>query len=313
MKKIWFIGSFLYFGLLFCLVIPFKKYEITLPGNITDVSENLDFNNDIKGHFFTTYVISYYKPTIIQILAANLAKEASLKENKQASYYYDSFLDEELSFQYATINSYNAAKEINELIKINYEKLGYAIVISKNKAILGDIITEINDFKLNDKTIDELNDYLKDFDEINVKALRKGKIVTYSLKKELGLFNLSLKPYFVITNLNPTYLKLYDKDKIGGPSGGLIQALFIYYQITNKEITKKIGGTGTININGEVGPIGGITQKIYTVNNKIEIFFCPKIHQEEALAAYNKLKNPSFKLVFVDNFLEALEYLEYDY
>ena len=51
---------------------------------------------------------------------------------------------------------------------------------------------------------------------------------------------------------------------IGGPSAGLIFSLAIYDKITPGTLTggRDIAGTGTIDVNGNVGEIGGIQQKI---------------------------------------------------
>jgi len=57
-------------------------------------------------------------------------------------------------------------------------------------------------------------------------------------------------------------LKLSD---VGGPSGGMMFALGIYDKLTPGSLTggQIIAGTGTIEEQGSVGPIGGIQQKMY--------------------------------------------------
>ena len=52
---------------------------------------------------------------------------------------------------------------------------------------------------------------------------------------------------------------------VGGPSGGLILALGIYDKLTEGSLTAGniIAGTGTVNPDGEVGPIGGVISKLY--------------------------------------------------
>ncbi|WP_243841876.1 PDZ domain-containing protein [Salinibacterium sp. ZJ77] len=52
---------------------------------------------------------------------------------------------------------------------------------------------------------------------------------------------------------------------VGGPSAGMMFALGIYDTLTPGELTggERIAGTGTITPDGEVGPIGGIVQKMY--------------------------------------------------
>jgi PDZ domain-containing protein len=53
-------------------------------------------------------------------------------------------------------------------------------------------------------------------------------------------------------------------DDIGGPSAGTMFALGIVDKMTPEDETggKDIAGTGTIDVNGDVGPIGGIRQKL---------------------------------------------------
>ncbi|ROT32227.1 PDZ domain-containing protein [Micromonospora sp. HM5-17] len=62
---------------------------------------------------------------------------------------------------------------------------------------------------------------------------------------------------------HPFDLKI-DLGNIGGPSAGLMFALGIIDKLTAEDLTggRIIAGTGTINDEGEVGPIGGIPQKL---------------------------------------------------
>jgi PDZ domain-containing protein len=52
---------------------------------------------------------------------------------------------------------------------------------------------------------------------------------------------------------------------VGGPSAGQMLALAIYDKLTPGELTggKRVSGTGTINLDGKIGPIGGAKQKMY--------------------------------------------------
>ena len=56
----------------------------------------------------------------------------------------------------------------------------------------------------------------------------------------------------------------YALEKVGGPSAGLMFALGIVDKLTPGSMTggKVIAGTGTIDDNGAVGPIGGVVQKM---------------------------------------------------
>ena len=67
-------------------------------------------------------------------------------------------------------------------------------------------------------------------------------------------------------------------DNIGGPSAGLMMSLAIFDTLTPGSLTDgaDIAGTGTITPSGEVGPIGGIQQKIAASRDAgAELFFVP--------------------------------------
>ncbi|MFA1540771.1 YlbL family protein [Actinomadura monticuli] len=75
---------------------------------------------------------------------------------------------------------------------------------------------------------------------------------------------------------------------IGGPSAGLMFSLAIYDKLTPGPLTqgKFIAGTGTITPEGEVGPIGGIQQKMIAARKAgATAFLTPKDNCSDAVAA----------------------------
>lgn len=65
---------------------------------------------------------------------------------------------------------------------------------------------------------------------------------------------------------------------VGGPSAGLMFALGIVDKITPQDLTggKFVAGTGTIDVKGKVGPIGGIEMKLVGARNAgAEYFLTP--------------------------------------
>ncbi|MGB3258872.1 MAG: PDZ domain-containing protein [Ornithinimicrobium sp.] len=72
---------------------------------------------------------------------------------------------------------------------------------------------------------------------------------------------------------------------VGGPSAGLMFTLAIYDSITPGELTggRDFAGTGTINSEGDVGPIGGIAQKMIGAEDEGADYFlapagnCPDV------------------------------------
>lgn len=100
----------------------------------------------------------------------------------------------------------------------------------------------------------------------------------------------------------------YNTGNIIGPSAGGMFALEIYNQLTEKDITqgKDIAGTGTINLEGEIGRIDGIVQKILAAKKAgAEIFFVPVENYEKA-----KETNTNIQLVPIETFNDAVEFLE---
>jgi len=64
-------------------------------------------------------------------------------------------------------------------------------------------------------------------------------------------------------------------DNVGGPSAGMMFALGIIDTLTPGELNggEQVAGTGTIDAAGEVGPIGGIRQKLYGARDAGADFF----------------------------------------
>jgi len=74
----------------------------------------------------------------------------------------------------------------------------------------------------------------------------------------------------------------------GGPSAGLMFTLGVYNALTPGDITggRVIAGTGTINLDGTVGPIGGVQQKVVAAELAgAQYFLVPTGNYADALAA----------------------------
>ncbi|MGX6442060.1 SepM family pheromone-processing serine protease [Neobacillus sp. K501] len=107
-------------------------------------------------------------------------------------------------------------------------------------------------------------------------------------------------------------------DEIGGPSAGLMFSLEIYDQLMEDDFTRgyKIAGTGTIDPEGNVGPIGGIDQKVVAADKAgAEIFFAPNekgSSESNYRVAVNTAReiNSKMKIVPVDLIDDAINYLQ---
>ncbi len=106
----------------------------------------------------------------------------------------------------------------------------------------------------------------------------------------------------------------FNTQGIGGPSAGLMMTLETYNQLTPEDLTKghNICGTGTMDFDGNVGPIGGIKQKIVAADHAgVEIFFAPEAdHEAKDAEAAAKDIHSKIKVVPVKTFDDALNYLK---
>jgi PDZ domain-containing protein len=100
----------------------------------------------------------------------------------------------------------------------------------------------------------------------------------------------------------------FETGRIAGPSAGLMFALALYDRLTPDDLTngKDIAGTGTVNCDGSVGPIGGIEQKVAGAKQRgSDIFLSPAANADAARAAAGDIV-----VVPIETFSDALEYLE---
>ncbi len=100
-------------------------------------------------------------------------------------------------------------------------------------------------------------------------------------------------------------------DNIGGPSAGLIFSLAVYDTLTPGSLTggDDVAGTGSIDGQGEVGPIGGIQQKMVAAADAgAEVFLVPAANCAAALGA--DVGEDEIRLVRADTMHEAVESLE---
>lgn len=104
-------------------------------------------------------------------------------------------------------------------------------------------------------------------------------------------------PFDVAVNIDP---------KIGGPSAGMMFALGIYDTLTEGSLTGggTVAGTGTIDLDGAIGAIGGIQQKIAGAERDgAELFLVPADNCDDALG----VDDGDPRLVRVETFDQALE------
>ncbi len=112
----------------------------------------------------------------------------------------------------------------------------------------------------------------------------------------------------LVETLNPRFPVDIESSNVGGPSAGLMYTLSIIDLLSDGELTSGlvVAGTGTIQPDGSVGPIGGIRQKVVAAEAAgATVMFVPDTNYDEALTA----PRGSMQLVRVKTVDDALAFL----
>ena len=101
---------------------------------------------------------------------------------------------------------------------------------------------------------------------------------------------------------------------IGGPSAGLVFSLGIVDRLTEEDLTdgKVVAGTGTITADGQVGPIGGIVQKVSGAVDRDDpatVFLVPAGNWDAALTARPSRDVTLVRVATLEEAVAALETL----
>ena len=114
---------------------------------------------------------------------------------------------------------------------------------------------------------------------------------------------------FLATTVNERFDFPFEIDiktgNVGGPSAGLMMALNVYNNLIPEDLTNSmiVAGTGTIEIDGSVGPVGGIKQKVIAAKKAgAELILVPVANFDEAKI----FETEETAVVAVDPFSEAL-------
>jgi len=205
--------------------------------------------------------------------------------------------------------SYLGYKSASKLAVVDVNKESKA----QNVILVNDQVLTIDDRKFENTT--ELLQFLdnkKPGDYVTVKVNRKG----VELTKKITLSSRDDGSAFIGINIQEQFVFPFDVkiklEETGGPSGGLIFAIGVVDKLTAEDLirSRNIAGTGTITTTGNVGPIGGIAEKIIGARDfGVEIFFtpienCQDISNIEALGQGKGEK--AIKIVPVATLAEAI-------
>ncbi len=181
----------------------------------------------------------------------------------------------------------------------------------KDILLKNDLITSINNEIV--KSTTEFISLLKTYeigDTVQIGLIRDDKEINFktTLIEHIEYENEPMVGFLASTP-NQQFVFPFEIDintgNVGGPSAGMMMALNVYNKLVEEDITngKKIAGTGTIEIDGSVGPVGGVKQKVIAAKRaNASLILVPTANFQEA----NVYSDENTSIVAVDSFEEAL-------
>lgn len=315
-----FLIAWIIIVILFFYELP---YVIYTPGGIVNLEERIvvDGEEDVTAGSLNMSYVSLVKGTIPMLLLSFVVPNWDILPSEEITREDESVDDllelEKLymksSIDNATILAFReAGKELNITREVN--NIVYIADEAETDLEMYDELLSVDEKNL--ATIDELRAYvntLNEGDTVSILVNRDGKEKECSAKIYNTSDGLKVGISFLTTYEYETTpeIEVTTKNSESGSSGGLMLSLAIYNAIADEDITKgrTIVGTGTIDINGNVGEIDGVKYKLLGANkNNAEIFLCPMENYEEALKVKEEY-DLDVEIHGVATFSEALEYL----
>lgn len=306
--------------LLFMIELP---YSIYTPGGAVDLNKRISVNNgyEAEGSFNMAYVsmvrgsipfllLSYIIPDWDIVSSDEITIEG---ENMEEMLEREKLYMQE-SMDAAIINAYRAAgADLN--ITGTISEVSFIAEEADTNLKIGDEIIRANQVEIH--SLDDLKKVIEGLDEkekVRLDVIRddeEKECFAYTYKTDDGMkIGVSLLTTYEYTTTPE--VSITSKASEAGSSGGLMMSLTIYNSLVPEDISggKKIVGTGTIDIDGNVGEIGGVKYKLIgAVKNDADVFICPEENYEEAVKVALD-KDYDIPIISVSTFLEAIEALE---
>ena len=295
-------------------------YYIDAPGGISDMSKKIDIDGYKSSGSFNIVYVREYNATIPTLLISLFNKNWDTIKQDEV------LLDNEDDKTYQMRDKILMDESISNSIFVAYKYANKKIDIITNKLIVtyidtnantslnvGDEIISINDTLINSKNdVTNITDKLNIGDKLNIKVINNNKEYNryaYITKdKKIGILISNIRKY----KTNPS-IKIKIDENESGSSGGLITTLSIYNSLVKEDITNglTIVGTGTIDLDGNIGSIGGIEYKLKSaVKNDADLFIVPNGENYDTAIKLKNKNNYNIEIIGVSTFEETIKYLQ---
>ena len=281
---------------------------IQMPGGLIAIEERiiLDESFEVDGSLSSVFIYSLDEhPFLLRFIAQGVPGVQVIDQSPAAIDLPSSELNlrgrllYESSITASLIQAFQAAD-----MDIVTEFIGLRVVFNLNDSPIriGELLTSVDTIPITSLAM--FVEYIEDKSMI---TLNEGYQIS---RREDGFFGLTVMEEAVIVETQIGYTII--SQNIQGGSGGLMQTLSLYNRLVETDITKglNIAGTGTMSVSGQVGPIGGVRQKVIAAAKEgVDVFFVPIDDYDEAFAELRQLRSP-MQLIAVATFTDAIEALE---
>ena len=305
LKRFFIAFSFSYVYLLMTLIVQTNQSAV-LKGDVQNTEDIFHIKGRDVFNMNTIYVMKYAPLTYFQYALTSLDSDVFVYETTRS----EKNLTTLESFQIGQIqkeSSYHTAlilafKKAN--MDVSYVFKGFAVTSIPNKESqlqINDFIIEINNTILKPDTNVSM---FRNVEVLQLKVVRSSVTLELTYTRKEDDLSLSVMPMYDIISSEVEVDLNGLNNVIGGPSSGLMMTLSLYASLMNYPQTHRLGGTGTMDLYGNVGSIGGLYQKYKTAIDQLDYLLVPK-QQEALLEGVDKSK-----LVFVSTIDEAIAFLE---
>ncbi len=301
-------------------------FYITAPGVALPLSEIISVEKgekDAAGAFYLTAVSSKQANLFNLLLISIVRPKGFSLSPKEETIPQDMDMETYLKLMEEMMSESQIYAKVVALRQMGYEtqfsgegaEISEVMESSHARDVLkpGDVIIEINDQK-----VDLASEAVKLIqnhqigDVVDVKVKRDDQVLDFKIKTiesgenpekaSIGIYIFTHHREVVF----PVDVEIHTEN-ILGPSAGTMFTLEIINQLHPEDLTRgyKIAGTGTIDFDGLVGPISGVTQKVLAAEREgAEYFLSPPDNYQEAVKAAAKLQ-----VIQVKTIEEAVNFL----
>jgi PDZ domain-containing protein len=318
-RKLSFLAPFVVLAVVLSLVrLP---YFVIQPGVAQDVEPLIHVQQHqvypSDGHLLLT-AVQLYQPNVYQALWAWIDKTRSVVPEGDILAPGES---QEQEFQRARSQMDTSKIDAAVVALSKYtgypDRHGQGVLVESvlpgspadGKLFAGDLIMELDGRPVRDE--DDLG--------LHIRAAGVGNPITFKIMAAGETHQVEVTPVRdptrqvpivgVFTVNNFPFPVSIDSGDIGGPSAGLMWTLGLVDLLTPGDLTggKVVAGTGTIELDGGIGPIGGISEKVVAAERAgAVVFFAPAEEASEAGA----VAGPDIQIVPVHTYLDAILWLE---